>query len=180
MALSDEQRGVVKGIAPALALTFVGVLGAPFVAGLPRPDPDFGSRMAFALRWDLLLVICVIANVAIIAKHRFHSPEDINGGGVASGTTRVKSLQATLQNTLEQAVLAVLVHLIWAATMPVAWMPSLGVAALAFAIGRILFWRGYERGAAARALGFGLTFYPSVLMTLVLVGHTIAGLLGLV
>ena len=31
-----------------------------------------------------------------------------------------------------------------------------------FGAGRLLFWWGYVRGAAARAFGFALTFYPSV------------------
>jgi uncharacterized membrane protein YecN with MAPEG domain len=35
-----------------------------------------------------------------------------------------------------------------------------------FAVGRLLFWIGYRRGAAGRAFGFALTFYPSVLALL--------------
>lgn len=31
-----------------------------------------------------------------------------------------------------------------------------------FVVGRLLFWIGYADGAKARALGFALTFYPSV------------------
>ena len=77
-------------------------------------------------------------------------------------------LQSILQNTLEQAVLAVLVHLIWAVTMPGDWLPAIPAATTLFVVGRMLFWRGYERGAAARAMGFGLTFYPTVLMLAIL------------
>jgi uncharacterized membrane protein YecN with MAPEG domain len=42
-----------------------------------------------------------------------------------------------------------------------------------FFVGRILFWRGYARGAPARALGFALTFYPSVAMILLILGRSI-------
>ena len=39
-------------------------------------------------------------------------------------------------------------------------------AGLLFVIGRIAFFAGYARGAPARALGFALTFYPTVLLLL--------------
>ena len=59
------------------------------------------------------------------------------------------------------------------------WRFKWAAAALLFLIGRILFSRGYERGASARAVGFGLTFYPSVLMLAVaaitLTRHTVVG-----
>jgi uncharacterized protein involved in response to NO len=47
------------------------------------------------------------------------------------------------------------------------------VLAALFCAGRLLFWLGYERGAAARAVGFGLTFYPSLA---VLIIAAVAGL----
>ena len=63
--------------------------------------------------------------------------------------------------------------------MPHGWLASIPAAAILFLIGRILFSRGYERGAAARAIGFGLTFYPSVLMiaaaAINLVRHLVVG-----
>ncbi len=34
--------------------------------------------------------------------------------------------------------------------------------AILFCIGRALFWAGYGRGAGGRALGFALTFYPTI------------------
>ncbi len=37
-----------------------------------------------------------------------------------------------------------------------------------FSLAGWLFWSGYTQSAEARALGFGLTFYPSVLMLLIL------------
>jgi hypothetical protein len=41
------------------------------------------------------------------------------------------------------------------------WLGSIVVAALLFMAGRVLFARGYVRGAPGRALGFGLTAYPT-------------------
>jgi len=62
---------------------------------------------------------------------------------------------------LEQSVLAVAAYMIWAAVMPLSWLRAIPVAALLFATGRILFARGYDRGAPGRAMGFGLTAYPT-------------------
>ncbi|MGA2776038.1 MAG: hypothetical protein ABSF94_00665 [Steroidobacteraceae bacterium] len=36
-----------------------------------------------------------------------------------------------------------------------------------FCIGRLWFWIGYQRGPAARAFGFAISFYPSVAALLV-------------
>ncbi len=52
------------------------------------------------------------------------------------------------------------------------------LAAVLFAVGRVLFWRGYARGAPGRAMGFGLTFYPSVALLALLVLTTLGRLLA--
>ncbi len=61
-------------------------------------------------------------------------------------------------------MLASLAYCIWAVAMPHAWLASIPAAAALFVLGRFLFSRGYAQGAAARAIGFALTFYPTVLM----------------
>jgi len=58
-------------------------------------------------------------------------------------------------------MLAAAAYAIWAAVMPYAWLRLIAVAALLFCAGRVLFARGYGRGAAGRATGFGLTAYPT-------------------
>ena len=57
----------------------------------------------------------------------------------------------------------------WAITMPLTWISVVPAAAILFVCGRILFVRGYSGGAPSRALGFTLTFLPSVLMAVVVV-----------
>ncbi len=173
MSLSEQQRGVLKGIVAAAAVTAVALAGVVWW----RPDflvpgEAISARLGFVLRTDLAIAAVLAFTIGSLARHRFFTPADIDGardhGGMVAGTPRAKVLESILQNTLEQAVLAVLVHLIWAATMPAAWLPAIAAAATLFLVGRILFWRGYDRGAAARALGFGLTFYPTVLMLVIL------------
>ena len=48
--------------------------------------------------------------------------------------------------------------------MPASWQAVVPVAAILFVIGRIAFAAGYGGGAPARAFGFALTFYPTVVM----------------
>lgn len=165
MEFTPKQRGVARGMAIGAIVTVVAVAGA--AAWHPAsllPSDNTVARISFALKWVLLPALCLLAAVARLARHRFFSPDDIDGGGLTSGTARAQVLQSMVQNTLEQAVLASLAYLIWAVTMPHGWLASIPAAALLFLLGRLLFFRGYQRGAAARAAGFALTFYPSVLM----------------
>lgn len=167
MPLSFEQRGVLKGIVPALMIALL-VLGAVLwiPTGLQPPAADVASRLIHVAAWDLLVVVWLVIAIGALARHRFFHAEDIDGGGLTAGSTSAKVHQSVLQNTLEQVVLAVLVHGACAVLLPVGWLAVIPAAAVLFALGRFFFWRGYRHGAAARALGFGLTFYPTVMLLL--------------
>ena len=167
--LSNKQRGVFRNMLLAFVITVVGfamaVVWKPlWLMPMDGPLAALGS----ALKWDILLVICLAGNIAFIARHRFFTPEDIDSGGLTDGTERVHLYQAMLQNTLEQTILGLATHAIWSLTMPQSGQGVIAVAAILFCSGRLLFWSGYTQGAEARALGSGLTFYPSVLMLLIL------------
>jgi hypothetical protein len=161
--LTDKQKGVVRGVIPAAVLSVVGLCGASLllpVSALPADEP--GARIAWAVQWVLLPVLTLMVAVARVGNHRFYTPEDdIDGSGLTSGTPQVQVLRAVLQNTLEQTVLAGAAYMIWAVVMPRRWLWSVAIAALFFVAGRALFARGYTRGAGGRAMGFGLTAYPT-------------------
>jgi len=168
--LSDKQIGVLKGMATGLATSIAVLCLAVFTA--PQALlPAAQDALKFSLTWDTLVIGCLAFNIALLARHRFFAPEDIDGGGLSVGSATARTLQATLQNTLEQTVLAISVHLICPPPPPQGWQAAVPAAASLFVIGRILFWRGYAAGAPARALGFALTFYPSVAMLLTIIGR---------
>lgn len=174
--LTEKQQGVLRGMITGLATTVLALGLAILIApAVLIPQQDYPATLAYALQWDVLLVFCLAANIALLARHRFFTPEDIDGGGLTRGTPQAQVLQATLQNTLEQTVLGLAIHLIWAVVMPHSWQAAVPVAAILFFIGRILFWHGYAHGAPARALGFTLTFYPSVVMFVLILGRLILG-----
>jgi hypothetical protein len=151
--LTEKQRGVLRGMVAGTILTVVALVLAIIAAPVRLTPDSLAAALRHALKWDTLLVVALAANIALLARHRFFTPEDIDGGGLTAGTPRAHVLQSTLQNTLEQAVLGLAVHMIWAATMPTTWQGAVPAAAVLFIVGRVLFLRGYAQGAPARALG---------------------------
>jgi len=143
----------------------------------------FPEQVSLALRlqlfaWSTLLPACMlVVSIGRLANHRFGTPQDIHGSGLTVGTERAKLLQALLQNTLEQCVLAFTVYLAGSLLLPaplLGWVPA---ASIMFLTGRLLFFAGYQKGAPGRALGFGLTFYPTVIMLVALI---LSGLIKLI
>jgi len=176
MSLTAKQSGVLRGMMAGAAVTLVVIIGA-LLAGpiLLSPEASVGRRIAFALKTDAWIALWLCISIGLLARHRFFTPEDIDGGGLTHGTETAHILQATLQNTLEQTVLAVLVHVTWATVMPVSRLSVIPAATLLFMCGRVLFaWR-YRGGAPSRALGFALTFYPTVLMLIIMGAQAIRG-----
>jgi len=175
--LSEKQRGVLTGMVAAVVISIAG-LGATVVFAPPwlLAGGAFPATIAFSMKWDVAVVFCLAASIGMLARHRFFTPADIDGSGLSPGTAKAHLLQATLQNTLEQTVLAVGVHSAWAVAMPASWSSAVPVAVALFVIGRMLFWRGYGKGAAARSFGFALTFYPSLLMLLAVVVRLVYGM----
>lgn len=171
--LSEKQNGVLGGMVAGLVVTVLALtLAILLEPSALIPQQGYPETLAHALSWDVLLVLCLAVNIGLLARHRFFTPEDIDGGGLTKGTSQAQVLQATLQNTLEQAVLGLTVHVIWAVVLPQSSQAAVPVAALLFFVGRVLFWRGYAHGAPSRSLGFALTFYPSVVMLLIVLGRS--------
>jgi MAPEG family len=173
MAIDSTQSGVIRGMASAVA-----IVAGVFAVAYFLEWPNFSNRTTTVLRLQLaalaalsptsVLFICI----ARLAKHRFSTPQDIQGSALSEGTERAKLLQALLQNTLEQAVLTIPVYLAAALVFPARLLALVVAAASLFVFGRILFFLGYAGGAPSRAIGFALTFYPSValLISVIAVG----------
>ena len=141
MVLTHNQRGVLGRMSVAATITALGVFGGIWLSpDVLTPVDDLESRLAFVLRWDLLVVLWLLITIGTLARRRFFNAEDINGSGLTTGTVQSKIHQSVLQNTLEQVVLAVFVHVACAVLLPIEWMAILPVAATLFALGQFLFW----------------------------------------
>jgi hypothetical protein len=163
MAIDSTQKGVARGMASAVAFA-IGVFAIAYVLQWPNfsSQPSVVVRLKLATLAALAPAAVLLLCIGRLAKHRFWTPQDIHGSALTEGTERARLLQALLQNTLEQTVLAIPVYLAAALVFPARLLPLVAAAAALFVIGRIQFFRGYASGASSRAAGFGLTFYPSV------------------
>lgn len=170
--MNSEQRGVVIGMASAF-LTAAAIFTLAAIYGGAR----FAANASTEFRLELLAVslmapaITLFICIARLAKHRFFTPEDINGSALTDGTARAKLLQALLQNTLEQVALALPVYLACSFILPGHLLGLIPAAAVMFIVGRMLFYIGYAGGAPSRAFGFAFTFYPTAILGLIATFH---------
>lgn len=154
-----EQRRVAAAMGAAL-LTAMALLSLAFAcAGAEQP---FIDRLQTTLRADLFVLLCLAVAIGDVARRRFLSPQDLAGAATTEASPDVAAARAILQNTLEQSVLAIGAHLALTAAFGGSRLPVAVLVGL-FVAGRVLFNAGYRHGASARAFGFALTFYPSVL-----------------
>jgi len=175
MSLSDNQRGVLKGMAAAVVVTLLAIGGAAWVdpfAGLVADTVQ--GRLALWAGCSLAVVFWLILSIGALARHRFFHAEDIDGSGLTEGSKAAAIKQAVLQNTLEQGAIAFIVYGAVATFVPYTMLSVLPAAAGLFFIGRLFFRIGYAGGAPSRAFGFALTFYPTVLLFLIAVGVALA------
>ncbi len=162
MSFDRDQRGVVRGIAAAVAFMVlflaVGYFWFPVALG---PFDGAAERVVFALKADIFVFVWLLAAVGHVANRRFFSPDDIQGGGLSAPSDQIGVPLSILQNTLEQCVLAVGAHLALAVLLQDREMALIPLFVVLFGVGRAAFRIGYKGGAAGRAFGFACTFYPT-------------------
>ncbi|KZL21725.1 MAPEG family protein [Pseudovibrio axinellae] len=177
MDFVEKQRGVLQRmVVGALVTATVLLLGALLNPFGFAEDWNAVARFWVAAVSMLSPSLFLMIGIGRLAMHRFTHADDIDGGGLTRGSSEAKMLQSILQNTLEQAVLAGFVYVAWVAIMPGSTMSVPPLAALFFALGRILFFTSYEKGAPWRGTGFVLTFYPTIFMLLAIMVSLMAGL----
>lgn len=162
--MAAEERAIRRNSTLATAVSLTGFALAYWVASTFAESPTaLAERMAFAaLCWMVPGFVLLVAIMMVSTTRRF-SPADIGGQAAGPPSDRLAIKVAFLQNTLEQTILAGIFYFALAAVAGGAWLSLLPVAAALFVIGRILFYRGYPRGAQGRSLGMALTMMPSAL-----------------
>lgn len=174
MQLTEKQYGVLKGMMLGMCIA-LGIVGlGSYLNPLGYPE-----SLSLTRKLNVVALSCIIPALFLaiaigrLAKHRFFTPEDIDGGGLSRGSEESSVLQSLLQNTVEQTLLAALIYLVWSLVMPATFLSTVPLSAVAFGLGRILFFTGYKKGAPSRALGFTLSFYPTVIMLFGIIGTLI-------
>lgn len=176
MTFARKQKRVALGMGAALLATIAAFWVGTTWSGIPRLPDTVDGRASLWAQCSLIAGVWPIVCVSLLAHHRFITPQDIDGGGQSAGTDRAKKLQAMLQNTLEQTILAVIGYAGWCFAAPAHWSALPALLVTLFAVGRLLFLLGYLRGAPARAFGFALTFYPTFGLYLALVPQSASAL----
>ena len=170
MSLTEQQanvlRGMGLGIFVSLLLVLYGIIFNPFSFSESEAMDD---RIVVLARCLLIPLSVLIISIARIARYRFFSSEDIDSTAASTPSSPLLCLQSLLQNTLEQTILAAFVYCLWIVMTPSVWLSVLPLSACCFLIGRILFIKGFRKGAVSRALGFALTFYPTVILFVLIV-----------
>ncbi len=161
---TESQRGVAVGMAAGFCISAACLAAAAGSGMLGGFRPERGLRLSWFALSALAPALTLAVAIGRLAAYRFRSARDIDGSALAEGTDKARLLQSLLQNTLEQLALALPVYAAWSACAPVRWLMAMPVAAALFVLGRTGFFCGYRRGAAARSLGFALTFYPTLML----------------
>lgn len=175
--LKKEVQGIRTAAFKSLVLTTAcfaaGYVLLPQVMVFPTTMLD---ALVFTLRANLFIVLWVVLAVGLVSHARRQSTADIGAAafGVPSESIRIKT--AFLQNTLEQSFVAIGVQLVFSTLFAGPLLSLVVVAVVLFSVGRVTFYRGYPRGAAARAFGMVTTVLPTlVILALTLVGLVRAG-----
>ena len=161
MTFDRDQRSIVLQSALAVLLCAV-VLGAgyrllpPELVGAGTPMA-LADRLAFALKWDLLIFIWFAGSVGAVSQKRFWTPADRHGSAYSEASPGLAVRRANLQNTLEQTVLASGAHLILVTVLRDEEFVVIPMLVLLFLFGRATFAIGYARSPIARAFGMALT-----------------------
>ena len=144
-----------------LAAVIACLLTAHFALG-SRPDAPVATaeRLALAWRWLLVPGLCLLAGIGMTANRRFLMPSAIDGEREVPNRAFEHNLRYN-QNTLEQTVMAAIAWTGLALTLAPRDLGLIPALAGLFAVGRAAFWIGYLAAPWARALGLGLTAYPT-------------------
>jgi len=145
----------------ALMVTVAAFSAAERYGASPGHAAATSARLLIAAKTDLFVVLWLAAAISNVARLRFFSPIDIAGSASGPGSQNIQVAMAFLRNTLEQVCVAIPAHLALA-TLYLGSPMLVPVLGGLFCVGRPLFWIGLRRGPPVRALGFALTFYPSV------------------
>lgn len=161
MMLSVEQRRILRNMLLAMLIALILAAISAFY-----PVSWHLSRIQSYLLALVLPTCSYILAIGKIASLRFFD-ESVSNPLIAIDNLRLNTMKQYLSNTHEQLFLAVIVYALLSWSLPLEHIYLVLLFSLCFVAGRILFVKGYSRGAAGRSLGFALTFYSNVVSFLI-------------
>lgn len=93
MKLSSKQSGVVRGMALGGVVSLFLVLGGRYFMPVSVLEPGVaGIRLSMLGKALVLPTLVLIVAIGRLARHRFITPDDIDGGGLSAGTDHARVL----------------------------------------------------------------------------------------
>lgn len=153
-----RMRGMLAALVCAPTLLVASLL-VPDWLSLPTTSD---GRLALVLRADIFVALWVVIAVRMVSRVRFREAADNAGSAYGTPSTRIRVPSAFLQNSLEQAFIAIVCHLALATLPGPAPLGFVLGAIVLFALGRMTFLIGYPKGAGGRAFGMVVTVLPTI------------------
>lgn len=174
--MTEHQKGIIKNaaIASALALIVIALFNLFFNLN-SLEYIVWQNRFIFTLKCDIFVMLWVIVGIGAIANKRFLNEKYITGNRGEPGSG-MEIRARILQNTLEQAFLTIFAHFALSVFISPTKMIIIPALVFIFCLGRTFFWIGYTKfpnDPPKRALGFGLTAYPTFAVYLYLLAKII-------
>jgi hypothetical protein len=154
-----KQLTVAFGVSAAVLLL---LLTWSRLSALPLPVPDgddTAARLAFVAHWLLLPGLALLLGIGLVANQRFFVADAIDGGPSQNRLIQIALRYNT--NTVEQTILAAIAWFGLSLALSHDVLKLIPAMAISFLVGRILFFAGYLIAPVGRALGLGLTAYPT-------------------
>ncbi len=130
-------------------------------------DWSIGDRIALVIKDAVVAILPAVLAICIVAAQRLDPSMFV--GRTPKPNSPVDINNRFILNTVEQFILYFIGNAGLALYCPAQEARTLIVLTALFLLGRVLFWIGYHYNPYVRAFGFGVTFYPTVMVYLWLI-----------
>lgn len=121
-----------------------------------------GERIELVIKVAVFALMPALLAICIVAAQRLNPNMWVGRAPKPNSALDINT--RFILNTFEQSILFVIGLAGLALYCPIEEARTLIILAVLFLTGRILFWVGYHYNPYVRAFGFGLTFYPTVMV----------------
>ncbi len=135
---------------------------------------SIGDRIALVIKDAVVAILPAVVAICIVAAQRLDPSMFV--GRVPKPNSAVDINNRFILNTVEQFILYFIGNAGLALYCPAQEARALIVLTALFVLGRVLFWVGYHYNPYVRAFGFGVTFYPTVIVYLWLILRMVFGI----
>ena len=118
------------------------------------------ERLELMIQCSIIALVPAVAAIAVVAAQRLNP--DMWVGQQVKRYSALDINTRFILNTVEQFIIFLVALAGVALYLPLEEAHSIPLLTSLFLMGRGLFWYGYHKNPYLRALGFGITFYPTI------------------